>query len=414
MNHLLVSYHACPFEEPGVGLSGGMNVFLAGLLPRLGRLGVRTDVLTRGTGDVPAVTRPAAGIRVFHIPCGWVAPATREGAWSSLPRFVASARRLLGNGLARYDVASAHYWMSGLAAGTLLDGGRARCPGRGRTPLVAVYHTVEARKAAPAGAVPDALGFARRRGEGRLAAIADVVAAFTDEDLRETLRILPGGAGKGAVVPPGVDGRFREPPPREEARRALGLPPEAVLFLLAARDDAGKNVRAATEAFRALRREAGGRVALLVAGHEAPGGEVEDGVRYAGAVPHRSMPLLFAAADAVVCPSPYESFGLVQLEAAAAGRPIVVPSSGFWGGRVRELGGGIAFDAGDEAALPRALRALASDASLRARLGAECGRLSAPFTWERCAASWARLLGGLARRGSRPASPPASGAPRRR
>ncbi len=49
MNHLLVSYHTCPLEEPGTGLAGGMNVFLRGLLPGLARHGIRTVVLTRGT-----------------------------------------------------------------------------------------------------------------------------------------------------------------------------------------------------------------------------------------------------------------------------------------------------------------------------------------------------------------------------
>ena len=80
MKHLLFSYHTCPFEEPGAGLAGGMNIFLRGLLAGISRRGIETDVLTRGTGNRVGVSRPAPGLRVLHLPCGWRDPPTRAGA----------------------------------------------------------------------------------------------------------------------------------------------------------------------------------------------------------------------------------------------------------------------------------------------------------------------------------------------
>lgn len=397
-----MSYHTCPLEEPGTGLAGGMNVFLRGLLPGLARRGIPTDVLTRGTGTSPVTTVPCPGVRIVHVPCGWKTPPSREGALDALPRFVAESRRLLASIAPAVDVVSAHYWMSGVAALRLFPSHR--------PPLAFSYHTVEALKGRPAGTRPDRLFLARTAAEDLLAREADRVVCFTRRDLEATRRVFPHLAGKGAVIPPGVDGAFRRPPGRTEARRLLGIPPRAFLFLLVARPDPEKNVSRAVAAFRDMDR--GG--SLLVAGQERPPGPLPEGVVYAGPVPHARMPRLYAAADAVLCPSLYESFGLVQLEAMAAGVPVIVPRGGYWGNRIRRDGGGLVYDPAKGDGIGDAMRAVRRDGDLRERLRREAVRAASAFTWERCTASWARLLSTLSRRGSPRGTPRAPAGPRRR
>ncbi len=405
MRHLLVSYHTCPLEEPGTGLAGGMNVFLRGLLPGLAGQGIRTDVLTRGTGASVETTVPWPGVRIVHVPCGWTAPASRERALEALPRFVDGARRFLASERPGWDAVSAHYWMSGVAA--------LRLSAPPRPPLVFCYHTVEALKARPAGTRPDRLFVARARAEALLARESDRVVCFTRRDLAATRSIYPEVAGKGAIVPPGVDDAFRRRAGRREARRLLGVPPRGILYLVVARPDPEKNVSRAVAAFRGAGAAWPRRGVLLVAGQERPPGAVPDGVVFAGPVPHRRMPSLFAAADAVLCPSLYESFGLVQLEAMAAGVPIIVPAGGYWADRVACEGGGLVYDPRGESGLAEAMRAV-RDAALRARLSEEAARAASAFTWEKCTASWARLLSTLSRRGSRRGIPRAPAGPRRR
>ncbi|MGE5663198.1 MAG: glycosyltransferase [Deltaproteobacteria bacterium] len=405
MNHLLVSYHTCPLEEPGAGLAGGMNVFLRGLLPGLARRGVRTDVLTRGKGTSVEITAPWPGVRIVHLPCGWRTPASREGALDALPRFAAEGLRFVSSARTAWDVVSAHYWMSGIAALRLAPP---------RLPLVLTYHTVEALKARPARARPDRLFLARMAAEEALAREADRVVCFTRRDLAATRKALPRLAGKGAVIPPGVGDAFRRRRGRPEARRLLRIPPRAFLFLLVARPDPEKNVPGAVAAFRDLARDGFREGLLLVAGQERPPGAVPDGVVFAGPVPHDRMPSLYAAADAVLCPSLYESFGLVQLEAMAAGVPVIVPAGGFWGDTIRREGGGVVYDPRGGRGLADAMGAVARDAGLRTRLAGEAERAASAFTWERCTASWARLLSTLSRRGSRRGIPRAPAGPRRR
>ena len=395
MRHLLFSYHTCPFEEPGAGLAGGMNIFLRGLLPGISRRGIETDVLTRGTGNRVEVSRPAPGLRILHLPCGWRDPPTRAGALSSIPRFIESARGLLAEEGSPYRIVSAHYWMSGAAA-------RALFREAGRTlPIVFAYHTVEARKGEAPGAVPGGLPAARRSEEEAISREADRIVCFTAEDLSHTERIFPAVSGKGEVIPPGVDDAFRHPPSREEGRRRLGISPGAFLLLLAARPDPGKQLPEAVSAVSSLRRDVQADILLLVAGQGPPAEGTPEGVRYLGPVPHAEMPALYSAADAVLCPSLYESFGFVPLEAMASGVPVAVPESGYWGARVLAGGSGIAYPAGAPGGLARAIGSLYRDEPARRRMAEEGRRIAAEFTWEKCTESWAALLSSSARPGSR-------------
>jgi D-inositol-3-phosphate glycosyltransferase len=368
-------------EEPGEGLAGGMNVFLLGLLGGLSKRGVGTDVLTRATGETVEVEAPFPGVRIFHVPCGWVEPPSRESAFASLDLFIERCRILMRGERIEPRVVSAHYWMSGVAAGKLTG-----------APMIFSYHTVEARKVPPPGAGEDPLSPARREREAELAREASRVVCFSEYDLAENCRLFPELSGKGVVIPPGVDDRFRHLPPRAVARSYLGLPQEGMVFLLAARGDAGKNAGAAIAAFRSMRDRWKGRATLLVAGQESGDRPPGEDVFFLGSLPHAGMPVLFSAADVVVSPSLYESFGLVPLEALAAGVPVVVPEGTYWGEKIRAEGGGLVYAPAGPEGFSGALLSLASSPELRARLSLQGPVVAAPFTWERCTASWEALL----------------------
>jgi glycosyltransferase involved in cell wall biosynthesis len=93
------------------------------------------------------------------------------------------------------------------------------------------------------------------------------------------------------------------------------------------------------------------------------------------------MPAVYNASDAVVVPSVCrEAFGLVALEALAAGRPVIASSTGGLVEIVNEHNG-ILVPPGDEAGLEAAMRALSGDLALRRRLGRAARQHAQQFSW---------------------------------
>jgi glycogen(starch) synthase len=106
---------------------------------------------------------------------------------------------------------------------------------------------------------------------------------------------------------------------------------------------------------------------------------------------------LYRAADVCVVPSIYEPFGIVALEAMAAGCPSIVADTGG----LREIvpageGVGLRFPPGDSPALGRALTRMLDDPGLRTRIATGARAHVAAFDWPRVAQAtrevYARVL----------------------
>jgi rhamnosyl/mannosyltransferase len=123
---------------------------------------------------------------------------------------------------------------------------------------------------------------------------------------------------------------------------------------------------------------------------------LQDRVRFLGRVSDDALPAYYRACDALVLPSiaRTEAFGVVQIEAMAAGRPVVstnLPTGVPWVNRHGVSGLVVAPDNAD--ALRAALAQIGSDVALRARLaeGAR-GRADSLFTRERMVQSFKALI----------------------
>jgi len=90
---------------------------------------------------------------------------------------------------------------------------------------------------------------------------------------------------------------------------------------------------------------------------------------FLGERPAEEVPRLLAAVSICVSPQPYEGFGLVPLEAAACGTPVVATRVGAAPEIIADGETGLLVERDDEAGLVAAIDRLMNDASLRARLG---------------------------------------------
>jgi glycosyltransferase involved in cell wall biosynthesis len=187
---------------------------------------------------------------------------------------------------------------------------------------------------------------------------------FVSETTRRHALAAAGDLGPTEVAPSGIDPAFVDPAPvrpwgwrllyvgRLDPRKGVdtlletlpALPPTASLMLAGGGDAAYE---------RALRSRAGSRVSFL------------------GSVSPSRLFQVYADADAVVFPVVWEEpWGLVPLEAMGRGVPVVATGRGGSGEYLRDGENCVLFPAGDAAGLAAAVRRLAEDSSLRARLRA--------------------------------------------
>ncbi|GAA3035459.1 glycosyltransferase family 4 protein [Gordonia defluvii] len=105
-------------------------------------------------------------------------------------------------------------------------------------------------------------------------------------------------------------------------------------------------------------------------------------VDFLGSVERSELIELMHRCAAIVLPSRYEPFGIVALEAAATGIPLVVSAAGGLGEAVTDSVTGMTFPPADVTALAAAVRATLDDpAAAAARAQRAYARLTEEFSW---------------------------------
>lgn len=106
----------------------------------------------------------------------------------------------------------------------------------------------------------------------------------------------------------------------------------------------------------------------------------------------RDVPALLRAADLCLCPSRYEPFSLVLLEAMASGCPVVTTRAVGASALVPPEAGIVLEDPEDASALASALRSLAGDPGRRQSMAQAARRTATSYGWDATAAGYLRLL----------------------
>jgi phosphatidylinositol alpha-mannosyltransferase len=118
------------------------------------------------------------------------------------------------------------------------------------------------------------------------------------------------------------------------------------------------------------------------------------GVELVGRVSDRDLPALYRAADVFCAPSiGFESFGVVLLEAMAAGVAIVASDIRAYRAVVRHGREGLLVTPGQPAAIADAIEALLADGERRLALGAAGREAVASYDWSRVAERIAGFYG---------------------
>jgi D-inositol-3-phosphate glycosyltransferase len=396
LNVAMISYHTCPLATLGGKDTGGMNVYVRELTRDLGRMGVHVDVFTRSQDEhVPHILHDLGyGNRVVHIPSGPEIPLPKRKLVEYLPQFTAGIQRFADEKNIHYNLIHSHYWMSGLAAETLKKSWN--------VPMVHMFHTLGLMKNRVARSKDEMEGEYRISGEKQVIKAADRIVAATGAEQSQLEFLYKVPSRKITVIPPGVDIDHFYCIPPDESKAVIGICPDCRVFLFVGRIEPLKGVDTLIKAI-AILKEKGLMTkqpySLSIIGGDPDASSMEmnvemarlqglchdlgldDMIVFLGKRSQDSLPYYYSAAEAVIVPSHYESFGMVALEAMACGTPVVASQVGGLAFLVQDGVTGFVVPDGEPDILANRLSRLILEPGLSQQLGDQAAACAQEYAW---------------------------------
>ena len=389
----MLSYHTCPIAILGGKDTGGMNVYVRELVRHLGHLGVHVDVYTRSQDEhAPHVLHDLGyGNRVVHVRSGPEVPLPKQELAEYLPEFVNGIQEFTSTKGLKYDLIHSHYWMSGIAAKELKKDWN--------IPIVHMYHTLGVMKQRVARQSEEVEGQYRLDGEREVLNVADRIIAATQAEYAQLQWLYGAATEKIVVIPPGVDISRFYPIPPDEAKEFIGVNPCQKVLLFVGRIEPLKGIDTLMKAI-ALLRDQGLEVCLSIIGGdpdlnpEVQNAEMarlkaireeiglSDQIGFLGKRGQDTLPYYYSAAEAVVVPSHYESFGMVALEAMACGTPVVASQVGGLAFLVKDGETGYTVPVNNPEILADRLSLLLQDPDLQQKMGLNAFTEAQSYSWE--------------------------------
>lgn len=410
MRIALISYHTCPLATLGGKDTGGMNVYVREITRQLGVMGVHVDVFTRSQNEhVPHVLHDLGyGNRIVHVRAGPEFPVPKADLINYLPEFISGIQDFVTEKDISYDLIHSHYWLSGLAAFDLKE--------IWGIPIVHMFHTLGVMKNRVAQNQDEVESEVRIRGEQEILSKVNQIIAATPAEYAQLLWLYQADMSKVTVIPPGVDiGRFYPIPP-DEAKEYIGVPPCGRMLLFVGRIEPLKGLDVLIEAIGLMCQAdiwKDNPFCLAIIGGD-PENDVDqtnlemtrvkaltekfglnDLVTFLGKRSQDSLPYYYSAAEAVVVPSQYESFGMVALEAMACGTPVVASQIGGLAYLVQDGVTGFTVPVDDPRELANRLTSLLQDSVLRSQLGKNAIKVAQDYAWEKIAAKLLNVYGNV-------------------
>ncbi len=364
---------------------GGLGRHVHALAEAQAAEGHEVVVVTQATEGAPSDTI-VGGVRVVRaVPDPPALPMSDLLAWvMGFEHALTRAALRVAQSL-QPQVVHGHDWLVAHTATTIKE--------TYEIPLVATIHATEAGR--HQGWLPGPLNKAVHTVEWWLTYEARRVITCSSHMRWEVTRLFDLPPASVDVIPNGIDLTHWDVPVDvvAQARRTYGA--GGPLLMFTGRLEWEKGCHTLLDAVPRLRRRHPG-LRLVVAGEGSKAGELRAhakrlrlgrSVSFLGWVPPDELAALAAAADVAVVPSIYEPFGLVALEAAASGTPIVVGDTGGLREFVEHGITGLRFTPGDHAGLADAITALLRDDLLARRLERDARVvLARDYTWESVAA----------------------------
>jgi glycogen(starch) synthase len=373
------------WEYPPV-VVGGLGRHVHALATSLASIGHEVTVVTRHAPGAP-LEELREGVRIVRAPEDpplFPLSTPTLLAWTMAFNHTLTRAALRAAECCGYDIIHAHDWLVTHTAVTLAE--------HLDLPLVATIHATEAGR--HQGWLPEDLNRSIHSVEFWLGHRASRVLVCSSYMKWEVTRLLDLPQEKVRVIPNGVDSRVWKATASDIEQARAKYAAKGPLVGFAGRLVYEKGVQDLVEAVPKLRAEHP-ELKVVIAGDGPYREELQDACRrrhvtdtvdFTGFLSERQLPAMLAATNATVVPSLYEPFGMVALEAASAGAPLAVASTGGLAEIVQPGVTGVTFPHSDPSALADAVGTLLAE-PLRAKAIAKraLAMVGERYGWERIA-----------------------------
>lgn len=315
----MISVHECPLASSEGKERGGINVYTYELAKALSSIGWHVDLFTRLQDTVnPPLVQVNPSIRVIHISAGPKSTIPKSHVINYLPEFTQNMKYFIQSEHLTYTSIHAHYYYSGVIANALSNS------------FVMTFHTLGMLR------IGD---FARRiEIEKELVNNAKSIIATSENDATYLKGLYNANPSHIKTILPGVDTTLFQNIQKEKAKRIIGADPHHRIILSVGRIDPVKGFDVLLYALKLLELR---DVCLWIVGGDVDEKRrawdaeqtkleklrqtlgLETTVKFIPAQPQEKLPAYYNAAEVLVMPSHYESFGMVALEALACGTPVI-------------------------------------------------------------------------------------------
>ena len=374
-----------------------MNVYVRELVSALAQTGVDCVTFTRADREgLAPVVEVEPNHRVVHIEAG-PHNIPKEALPDVSDAFCHEVMKwFIAHG--KPDVIHGNYWLSGVVGHHLkhtID-----------VPFVSTFHTLARVKAEGGDPEPEW----RDRAEAEIIQCSDAICVSCAEEEAQFRRLYGAPGGRIEIIAPGVERAFFGPGSQAGARHAIGADEHAPTVLFVGRIQPLKGPDVPIQAVAGLRSRGFPDVRLIiVGGSSGRDGDAETArahdlvdelgmngqVDFVAPQPHHILATYYRAADLVIVPSRSESFGLVALEAAACGVPVVASAVGGLLSLVDDGVTGRLIHGRNPERYADALAELLADDTLRASMSSAAVTRSEEYTWRRAAERLSALFDDL-------------------
>jgi D-inositol-3-phosphate glycosyltransferase len=330
-----ISYHTCPLSAQEGKEVGGMNIYVLELAKELTKNGYSIDIFTRDQGEKGnQIVTITENMRVIHITAGPQETINKKDLPQYLKEFTQNTLAFIQKENIQYHLCHAHYYLSGMAALSIVD--------THPMPLVMTFHTLALMKNLVARSEAEKESQERIRAEHELMQKADSVISPSETDSLYMQYLYGADKNSIMVITPGVNTHIFYKQDKAMAKQQIGADVNHKLLLFVGRIEPLKGIDVLLYALKIVKeRNSQMPVCLYIVGGDVQqpvskwSEELQkldyvratlgltNTVKFLGRKTSVELPYYYNAAELVIAPSQYESFGMTALEAMACGTPVI-------------------------------------------------------------------------------------------